>query len=351
MKLVRMVLIVAALLVNMKGRALAWADGGHKVIALLAWERMEPTQREWVVQLLRQHPLWEEHFFKPMDEEIGALADESIQQRWLFSQASVWPDIIRGPRGAKVNPWEQWHRPTWHYIDFPIVTGQPSQPGSAAPSVGSMDWQPGRAGFLEAQNNAVQTLKKAMHEIADPSIPAPQRAVMLCWLFHVLGDVHQPCHCATLFDARTLPTGDRGGNGTVIEGLSSVPLHAYWDNLLGKPGTQFHEATLAARDLAANVPLQKDAWVRSGSLEPMEWVFESNDVARQWVYTPPVLAAVGSTHSSGYEKDGRKFAGVKVKLSDADLAAYQDAASHVARERVVLAALRLSAVLSQAAER
>ena len=254
MKLVRLVLLVVALLVNMKARALAWADGGHKVIALLAWERMEPAQRQWVVRLLRQHPLWEEHFFKPMDEEIGALADESIQQRWLFAQASVWPDIIRGPRGAKVNPWAQWHRPTWHYIDFPIVTGQSAKPGTSAPSVGVMDWQPGRAEFLEAQNNAVQTLKKAMHEVADPSIPAPHRAVMLCWLFHVLGDVHQPCHCATLFDARSLPAGDRGGNGTTIEGLPSAPLHAYWDNLLGKPGTPFHEATDAARDLAAANP-------------------------------------------------------------------------------------------------
>ena len=38
-----------------------------------------------------------------------------------------------------------------------------------------------------------------------------QRAIALAWLFHLVGDVHQPLHTAQLFTV-DYPQGDRGGN-------------------------------------------------------------------------------------------------------------------------------------------
>jgi hypothetical protein len=43
----------------------------------------------------------------------------------------------------------------------------------------------------------------------------PQRkAIALAWLFHLVGDIHQPLHTAQLFNA-DYPQGDRDGNETV----------------------------------------------------------------------------------------------------------------------------------------
>jgi S1/P1 Nuclease len=45
----------------------------------------------------------------------------------------------------------------------------------------------------------------------------PQRkAIALAWLFHLVGDIHQPLHTAQLFTA-DYPQDDRDGNETVYE--------------------------------------------------------------------------------------------------------------------------------------
>jgi S1/P1 Nuclease len=38
-----------------------------------------------------------------------------------------------------------------------------------------------------------------------------QKAIALAWLFHLVGDIHQPLHTAQLFTVE-YPKGDRGGN-------------------------------------------------------------------------------------------------------------------------------------------
>ena len=334
-----MVLLGLALLPT---NAPAWADGGHKATAVLAWSRLGETERAWVTSLLEQHPLWEEHFQRPMEVEIGTEPDPAIRQKWIFAQAAVWPDIIRGPRGAEVNPWEKWHRPTWHYIDFPIFANAGTR-NRLGPDVkpGAMDWRAGRADFLETRLNAVQVLKKSLHELTESSLPAPLRAVMVCWLFHVLGDVHQPCHCATLFDLDKLPTGDRGANGTHIAGLPDRPLHAFWDNLPGS-GVGLESTQHTVSLLLSSPALTQSAEARQAELSPEVWVKESHALAQTHVYTAAFHAALPSAETSGYTRDGKTFGSVTVHLAEADLAAYQANAMTVARERIVIAGFRLS---------
>ena len=38
-----------------------------------------------------------------------------------------------------------------------------------------------------------------------------RKAIALAWLFHLVGDIHQPLHTAQLFTV-DYPKGDRGGN-------------------------------------------------------------------------------------------------------------------------------------------
>ena len=45
------------------------------------------------------------------------------------------------------------------------------------------------------------------------------KAMAYCWLFHLVGDIHQPLHCTALFSAEHFPKGDRGGFESVGQGL------------------------------------------------------------------------------------------------------------------------------------
>jgi len=60
----------------------------------------------------------------------------------------------------------------------------------------------------------------------------------LAWLFHFVGDVHQPLHTIQLF-TREYPNGDRGGNEMCVRAsLNGAPieLHRLWDGVITSSG-------------------------------------------------------------------------------------------------------------------
>ena len=63
---------------------------------------------------------------------------------------------------------------------------------------------------------------------------AERRAIALAWLFHLVGDVHQPLHTAQLFTV-DYPNGDRGGNEIcvrVTQAGQPMDLHRFWDGVI-----------------------------------------------------------------------------------------------------------------------
>ena len=61
-----------------------------------------------------------------------------------------------------------------------------------------------------------------------------RRAIALAWLFHLLGDIHQPLHTAQLFTT-DYPNGDRGGNQICIrvtQAAQPMELHRFWDGVI-----------------------------------------------------------------------------------------------------------------------
>ena len=56
---------------------------------------------------------------------------------------------------------------------------------------------------------------------------------MLMYLIHLIGDIHQPLHNASLVDEKH-PKGNLGGNDFLIETTNSQikNLHSYWDACL-----------------------------------------------------------------------------------------------------------------------
>ena len=63
---------------------------------------------------------------------------------------------------------------------------------------------------------------------------AERKAIALAWLFHLVGDVHQPLHTAQLFTV-DYPRGDRGGNEIcvrVTQAGQPMDLHRFWDGVI-----------------------------------------------------------------------------------------------------------------------
>lgn len=100
-----------------------------------------------------------------------------------------------------------------HYIDFPYQTGG----DFVAP-------EPGEVNALYAMTQAISNLvftSNRQHSVWSKSIS-------LLLFVHVLGDIHQPLHAVSLFDAdHAPPQGDKGGNLWFIDYTAETDGHHY----------------------------------------------------------------------------------------------------------------------------
>ena len=64
------------------GSTFAWNDAGHLTIARIAWERLNDSQREKVVAILRKHPHRDELLLKNRP-------DDATEAEWIFLRAAV----------------------------------------------------------------------------------------------------------------------------------------------------------------------------------------------------------------------------------------------------------------------
>ena len=120
-------------------------------------------------------------------------------------QAARWADDIR------IRDRQQ-HRGPWHYINWPFTPeGQPA-------SVQVREPEPVNILTAMAENASVVKTAK------DPE----RKAIALTWLFHLVGDIHQPLHTAQLFTVE-YPKGDRGGNEICVRVTQAGNLWSFID--------------------------------------------------------------------------------------------------------------------------
>lgn len=217
--------------------ALAWNDLGHITVAQIAFRQMSVDERLAVVAILKQHPHFDTYFRKPAGLDLP-------DDEWLFMRAATWCDYVRPPRDAdrsqiKTHPIYKFHHGPWHYINYPFKVGDAVGAPLPAPLPPTED----------DKTDVVQQLKLTREILLrkttdDPGIapgvtPAQNQAVRLCWLFHLVGDLHQPLHATALVDPAHFPGpnhGDAGGNLIMIRSNSQMRtsnLHSYWDGVLG----------------------------------------------------------------------------------------------------------------------
>jgi hypothetical protein len=202
-------------------QALAWNSLGHKAVAEIAWRQLDPATRQQIVDTLRRHPRFDLDFQAKM-EDSAAKGDKATQDHWIFQHAATWPDEIRKNK--------EYDRPGWHYIDRPFYLN-PSD-GLALHGKLPVNLSTEYPTSVDQHNyNAVQAIAWARATITSKA-PTHVKAIAYCWLFHLVGDIHQPLHSTALFSRDRFPKGDEGGNKIPL--TKGKNLHSLWDGLLGR---------------------------------------------------------------------------------------------------------------------
>ena len=296
----RRLFLAAIALLWVAPAARAWNPTGHMVIASLAYDQLPPESRAGWEKLLHAHPDFEKwQFAAPKDAPGFDLG------RYLFMRASTWPDDIRKSGSS-------WDHPAWHHVDYPLRA--PDYPLEPPPA---------------DVPNVLTAIADCQKALADPAVPAADRAAWLSWLIHLVGDIQQPLHSANVVNAEfPAPEGDHNALLVFVSVAGSpISLHWLWDCL---PGDFVDAAAITARgrELTAKFP-RASLPELARAADPTAWSLEGRTLAIDAAYLHGTLAVSKDPKDAPPLPPG-----------------YLNAARALAERRVALAGYRLADTLS-----
>jgi len=223
----RFTAIVIAILLCLPKIVSAWGVDGHQIVAMVATDRLSPSAKAAIHDLIGNEPI----------------SDPDV---------SSWPDQIRN-QFPETGP--------WHYVDIP----------ADAPAFDEK--RDGNNG-----NNVIEETEIYEMELADQATPKPWRVESLKFIVHFIGDLHQPLHCAER-------SGDKGGNGRLVFFLDrprATNLHSVWDSaILFQDEGAAGDAKYADFLNAKITPAQAQEWAKG---TPLDWANESHQIAVDSAY-------------------------------------------------------------------
>ncbi len=311
-------LAIAFLLVSCTN-VFGWAESGHAIITILAHRSLSAEQKAAFERIMEAHPRFAEDFAVP--EELP----KGIERRkWQIGRAGYWPDVARSQ--------EEYDRPTWHYqLGAAMTMGDVSKIEVPADPLGL----PADATMETQELYVLQALELCTNTLKDQSKSDAERAIALCWVVHLIGDLHLPCHSGSLYaeSVFTDPDGDRGANRIEIGDLR---LHGLWDQLLGN---DYERGDVNRRlyELTNDKAIVERGKLATQQLDPKVWLAESRSVAQQYLYVGEVQQAVRAAIES------KKTRLPKLRISDE----YGQQAGRIAQVRAVEAAARLADLLEK----
>lgn len=235
------------------GVGFAWSGAGHMVIAAEAWRELPRAVKTKVTAVLQSHPDYEK--WKP---SFAGEARGLDLPEFIFVRASTWPDEIHRRQ-------KQYDHPHWHYIDYPLRGPSFSMEPESAP-----------------KDDILFGIEQSDKLLGDNNAPAEERAVYLSWLMHLIGDLHQPLHCASLFNY-VYPNGDKGGNNFYVKpGSRGIKLHSFWDGLLGTSAKANSQHGYAI-EIQRQFPRKSLKELRKATT-PRDWSLEGRNIAIEKVY-------------------------------------------------------------------
>jgi S1/P1 Nuclease len=310
--------------------AAAWNSVGHLAVAKLAYDQLPDAQKTRLFTLLKSHPHFE--MFLAVDRP----ADVS-EVEWVILRSSIWPDWARPRKKEQRGPQvTRYHRGEDHYVNVPLI-----DPKDA-------DFFAGKTLVSPDLTNVLCALKQRANELRTKTALAEDKAVAICWLFHLIGDIHQPLHNVAYFSSDpAFQKGDQGGNkfGVRVNGRP-WKLHAYWDEVLGED--KDYEDDSAKRQLK----IYQDALAVADNLRGRELSDADKErLAKNLTFASWSEESFALAKSVGYQKPdgGGMLEGVEVKFNGsvpADApetgAKYAEIARATAEVRVILAGQRLA---------
>lgn len=299
---------IAVSIVLYSGPSHAWDGTGHRLVAYIAWSKLDSPTQNQLTQILKSHPdypRWVRHTPKNGDEALVS-----------FIEASTWADDIRrDPRfhGTSDVPTsnlpgfpDMQRHSRWHYQD----------------AVSDTDGNVERDGQLYGQ---LPLLFAQLHRNQNTH----ERAYALVWLLHLVADAHQPLHNGFKPDA--------GGNDLAVmvfgeKSNRNTNLHAFWDQLPNQKrlsgSTLFHTGDA----LMSKYPRTQLSARKPTALEFEVWQSENLKIARQFAYPPAQNESTGSDPN------------LPLTLNSA----FIEQAQTVAEKQLALAGYRLAELLSHA---
>jgi hypothetical protein len=201
-------------------------------------------------------------------------------------------------------------RPGWHYVNIPY------RPGGVGMEIPQGD------GILNAFPENRSTAKST--EADDKA-----HAVAVCWMFHLIGDAHQPLHTTKLVTQQfPQPGGDRGGTRFYIRvtpSRSTISLHQFWDGLI-LGSNRFQSVRNEATALRNRPDMKRDNFAEQLAFPSFnDWAVATYNIAKERAYLNGTLK--GSTS---------KNVGVVLPSH------YKDEAKEVAERQIVLSGYRIS---------
>jgi len=295
--------------------AYGWDTYGHMAVAYVAYQKLTPATKARVKVLLSENPKYNE--WKGWVPAGTSPADADMM---VFMLAAQWADEIKSDNSYKDDGTNNGNTPDgppssqntgytdmlrhkyFHFVDTPFTND-----GSTLPPIPTPNAQ-----------ERIALFRGVLASTSDDKL----KSYDLTWLLHLVGDVHQPLHCATRVSAAD-PKGDAGGNSVKLSCTGCAKeLHAFWDDLLGTGASaqaELKPVIKAAKALPAADP------ALAAKSDEKDWIAESFQAAQKTVYQSPVGSGNGPFSLTP---------------------AYKNAAKALAKQRIALAGVRLANLIN-----
>ena len=260
-------LVAAIVLSAFASSAQAWDHPGHMTTAAIAYievEREFPELMDKIGLLFLVHPE-----AAPFWVAAGAAKGKEATRR-KFIECARFADDIKFTASDE---------PNWHTARWPIVA-QDAPPHAVAAAEARQGKPAGQA---------IEALVLNYATVANPETSPRDRARALCWVFHIMGDLHQPMHVSDLFSA-DFPAGNAAGAMSYVKDPVSakpIPFHMLWDqNILRSPKLEDvdgYAADLMKKHPRSSLPQLKENPF-NGQESFFKWARESYQIAAGWGY-------------------------------------------------------------------
>ncbi|HJQ69527.1 MAG TPA: S1/P1 nuclease [Blastocatellia bacterium] len=308
MRYLTITLIFAAIVLTTAPTARGWNKPGHMVSGAIAYAELkasDPDAAKKVVEILKALPEYRRKWLPAIRRSPVGLRNHDL---YVFMYAARWADDIRET---------EFHCGNCHFINYPFKP----------------DGQPGSVTTREpADINVEKTFEQKLAIVRDANSAEIDKAMALAWIFHLVGDVHQPLHTSALFTTQ-FPNGDQGGNLIFIRTRSNANttrLHSYWDGLVIS-SESFPQVREKADELRSRVSHRRAAL---GELREKDF--------HDWAERESFTAAKIHAYQMGAIQGGADETHGEVLPSN-----YTFVARPLAERRMVLAGYRLADILKE----